>query len=42
MNVSTVAVMKRPNIQWDATRAMARASEMSAGRATSDNESVTA
>lgn len=35
--VRTVAVMKRPNIQWDATLAIASASVMSAGRATVDS-----
>lgn len=30
----TVAVMKKPNIQWDATRAILSASVTSVGRAT--------
>ena len=34
MKVRTVATMKRPNIQCEATRAIWRASVMSAGRAT--------
>lgn len=34
MNVKTVAVIKRPNIQCEAMRAMCRADVMFAGRAT--------
>jgi hypothetical protein len=34
MKLRTVAVMNRPNIQWDATRAILSASVISVGRAT--------